>query len=122
MEDKENPVIEQGQPRSSVKYSTHHSNGIYCCTCMLGVGTWAQISNMTLTNMEANLNEKINILPSKKFDIKAFKTIIKGYAGALRQCLETGQKIFFSLVTLLCFEERLVCANQITKHQKGEKR
>ena len=122
MEDKENPVIEQGQPRSSVKYSTHHSNGIYCCTCMLGVGTWAQISNMILTNMDANLNETINILPSKKFDIKAFKTIIKGYAGALRQCLETGQKIFLSLVTLLSFEERLVYANQITKNQKGKKR
>lgn len=72
--------------------------------------------------MEANLNETINILSSKKFDIEAFKTIIKGYAGALRQCLETGQKIFLSLVPLLSFEERLVYANQITKHQKGKKK
>ena len=119
MEDKENPMSEHGQPRSSVKYSTHHSNGIYCCTCMLGVGTWAQISNMILTNMEANLNETINILLSKKFDIKAFKTIIKGYAGALRQCLETGQKIFLSLVTLLSFEERFGMCQSNHKTPKG---
>ena len=122
MEDKENPMSEHGQPRFSVKYSTHQANGIYCCTCMLGVGTWAQISNIILTNKEANLNEIIDILPSKKFDIEAFTTILKGYAGASRHCLETGQKIFLSPVPSWSFEERLAYANQIIKHQKLKKR
>ena len=122
MEDKEDPINEQGQPRSSVEHSTHSANGIYFCTCMLGVGTWTQICNMSLTNMEANLNETIDILRSKEFDIEVFNTIIKGHVGELRQCLETGQKIFLSLVPSLSFEARSAYADQIMKYQTGTKK
>ena len=72
--------------------------------------------------MEANLNETIDILRSKEFDIEVFNTIIKGHVGELRQCLETGQKIFLSLVPSLSFEERSAYADQIMKYETGTKK
>ena len=72
--------------------------------------------------MEANLNETIDILRSKEFDIEVFNTIIKGHVGELRQCLETGQKIFLSLVPSLSFEARSAYPDQIMKYQTGTKK